>query len=83
MFLKEKISNILSYIKLDGCFRKGKQSCLPAYVSGWKQLFLPEDGIIKLELSPKVMNTPSAATNGVKMVVRVIELGKGPKSYNV
>jgi len=45
--------------------------------------FLPEDGIIKLELSQKVMNTPSAATNGVKMVVRVIELGKRPKSYNV
>jgi len=40
-----------------------------------------------LQLSQEVMNTQSAATwekgSFVKMVVRVIELGKGPKTYSV
>ena len=26
--------------KLDGCFRKWKQSCLPPYITGWNEIFL-------------------------------------------
>ena len=35
---------IFKRFKLDGCFRKQKQSCLPPYVTGWNQTFFCRGG---------------------------------------
>jgi len=70
-----------------GAFEKTKAIMSPPNVTGWKQLVFTWRWHHKLELSQEVMDTHLLQHRKgdlfVKMEVRVIELGKGPKSYNV